>query len=337
LAQAYVSLVLSVDEAATLVDGGVMERRAAWFDLGAQAFAAARPGAPHVYCCPLCIRGFEPGSSADLSLEDVPPKSVGGKPLLLTCTRCNNTHGTLLDSHLKAGAELSEVLEGTRETWGRLRVGDDRMTVKGTVFAENNHLVEVPGKGNPPERDAVQTHLESLTSGDEFHFELSLRYDEWKERLAWLRVAYLYLSALLGYTFVLREVLNPIRDQFNHPSERIVPQVIRTLVDPTPGDFIVSVSQPAELVSFAVKLQRWMFFFPGFVDTEDFYARLEQLPDRGQLSATGKPLDIPTEPRFECDFHPELAQYLAQQQAGSASNTTPRIVHVSNRGVQSTD
>lgn len=298
------------------------DRRRRWFDMGVQAFGAARPGAPDVYPCPLCARGFNTPHPSVLSFEDVPPKSVGGKPLLLTCRQCNNKHGSDLDSHIQAGRNLREIVEGKRETWGRLRVGEDRMTVKGTVFAEDNALEEMSGKSNPAERDAVESFVESQAGkdaiGSELHFEFSIKHNEWKERVAWLRVAYLYLSALLGYTFVLREVLNPIRDQFRRPDEKLVPQLIKTMVDPIPEDCIVSISRPSELVSFAVKLQRWTFFFPGFVDTDSFYSRLAELPERGELSVSGKRLDFPTEPKYLCDFHPELARYLALQQSGES-------------------
>jgi hypothetical protein len=290
--------------------------------LGVRAFVTARPGAPEVYPCPLCVRGFNTACLSVLSFEDVPPKSVGGKPLLLTCRQCNNTHGSDLDLHIKAGRDLGEIVEGKRETWGRLRIGENRIAVKGTLFADNNTLTEMAGKSNPAERDAVRSHFESLAgsdaTGSEFHLEFSLKYDEWRERVAWLRVAYLYLSALLGYTFVLREVLNPVRDQFRRPDEKIVPQIIKTMVDPIPEDCIVSISRPAEVRSFAVKLHRWMFFFPGFVDADSFYSRLAGLPEKGGLSVTGKRLDFPTGPKYLCDFNPELARYLGLQQSGDS-------------------
>jgi hypothetical protein len=297
-------------------------RRQEWFDRGVQAFTAARPGAPSLYCCPLCIRGFHTVHPDVLSLEDVPPRSIGGKPLLLTCRECNNKHGTDLDSHMKAGRDLEQILEGAQETWGRLRVGGDRMTVKGTI-GETYALAEMAGKSNPPERNAVEAYLDRLTTADaagtEFHFEFSLRHDEWRERVAWLRVAYLYLTALLGYTFVLREVMNPIREQFFRPDEQLVPKIIKTMVDPIPPDCIVSVSLPVELRSFVVKLQRWMFFFPGFINSDSFYDRLAALPEKGRLSVTGKQLVFPTEPMFLCDFDPEFAKYLAAGQAGMRS------------------
>ena len=297
-----------------------MNRRQQWFDLGSKAFVAARPGAPNIYCCPLCIRGFDTPSPDVMSFEDVPPRSVGGKPLVLTCRACNNRHGSDLDSHLKAGRDLKEILEGTRETGGRLRIGEDRVTVRGTVFGENNTIREVNGKSDPKAREAVKSFFENLAIGSEFHFEFSLKYNEWRERVAWLRVAYLYLFALLGYTFILRKVMNPIREQFFHPDEKQVPQIIKIMTEPIPQDSIISISQPAELRSFSVKLQRWMFFFPGFVDSDSFYDRLAALPEKGSISVKGKPLPFPTEPMFLCDFQPEFAEHLAKGQAGQLNN-----------------
>jgi len=134
-----------------------------------------------------------------------------------------------------------------------------------------------------------------------------------------MRVDYLYLTALLCYTFVLREVMNPIREQFFRPDEQLVAEIIKTMLDPIPQDCIVSVSLPVKLRSFAVRLQRWMFFFPGFIESDSFYDRLAALPEKGRLSVTGKQLVFPTEPMFLCDFDPEFAKYLAADQAGMLS------------------
>jgi len=296
------------------------DRRLKWYERGVRALVAARPTAPQVYCCPLCLRGFDAAHLDLLSIEDVPPRSVGGKPLLLTCRECNNRHGTELDAHIKAGRDLGEVLAGSRETFGRLRVGDERMAVKGTVFGERNELSEMIGKSHPAERDAVQGFFEGLAGGDatgcEFQFEFSMRHDEWRERVGWLRVAYLYLFALLGHTFVLREVMNPIRTQFQRPDEKLVPQIIKTMVEPVAEPRMVSVSRPHDLRSFVVQLERWTFFFPGFVGEDSFCERLAALPERGELSLTGQQLTVPREPVFAGDFHPDVIRLLALGQRG---------------------
>jgi hypothetical protein len=53
------------------------------------------------YMCPCCPTLHDQESVLDGSLtaEDVPPKSVGGRKILLTCRGCNNTAGEELDHH----------------------------------------------------------------------------------------------------------------------------------------------------------------------------------------------------------------------------------------------
>lgn len=50
------------------------------------------------YMCPLCMKSFE--DVTELTEEDVPQKSLGGKRITLTCKQCNNTCGSDIDIHL---------------------------------------------------------------------------------------------------------------------------------------------------------------------------------------------------------------------------------------------
>jgi hypothetical protein len=45
-----------------------------------------------------------------LTAEHVPPQSFGGRELLLTCKKCNNEAGTLLDAHARHKEDLAEVM-----------------------------------------------------------------------------------------------------------------------------------------------------------------------------------------------------------------------------------
>src|SRR4051794_20557943 len=91
--------------------------RKRWFDEGAQAFLAILEAEEHTdlahaireqapdgaYPCPLCLRLYLPaaltGDPHLLTEEDVPPKSMGGKELLLTCIFCNGASGKIWDRH----------------------------------------------------------------------------------------------------------------------------------------------------------------------------------------------------------------------------------------------
>ena len=54
-------------------------------------------GGPYEYGCPLCLCLFSRDQIEDLSLDDVPPKTVGAKLKVLTCEACNSTAGHQLD------------------------------------------------------------------------------------------------------------------------------------------------------------------------------------------------------------------------------------------------
>jgi len=55
------------------------------------------------YICPICGNLFDKESveNKTLTIDHVPPKSIGGKPLVLTCESCNNDLGSKLDSQIK--------------------------------------------------------------------------------------------------------------------------------------------------------------------------------------------------------------------------------------------
>ena len=64
-----------------------------------------RPDFSNGYLCPLCFNIFfekdlDSNLKNFLTLEDIPPKSLGGKPRALTCKDCNSTSGHELDVHL---------------------------------------------------------------------------------------------------------------------------------------------------------------------------------------------------------------------------------------------
>ena len=57
------------------------------------------------YICPICLETFNLNKLGDkandlLTVEDVPPKSLGGNPLLITCRKCNSSCGHNLDVYL---------------------------------------------------------------------------------------------------------------------------------------------------------------------------------------------------------------------------------------------
>src|SRR5256885_9402871 len=98
----------------------VQGKKRDWFDLGAKAYSQACPGiyAVPTYVCPICRKPFTVEALDDgrLSMEHVPPQSVGGCELLLTCTACNNTAGTKLDAAAKTKEDVRLALRSEEHT-----------------------------------------------------------------------------------------------------------------------------------------------------------------------------------------------------------------------------
>src|SRR5688572_8416805 len=82
-----------------------------WFQLGAKALTATFPSAEGKgYLCPICARATT--LVAALTAEDVPPRRVGGKPLILTCEPCNSEAGRQLDVHWGNLLDVESFLRG---------------------------------------------------------------------------------------------------------------------------------------------------------------------------------------------------------------------------------
>jgi len=85
-----------------------------------------------LYICPLCNRIFNKGFlnqtiTNPLTIEDIPPKSIGSKMVVLTCKSCNNYSGHKLDKHLqkqiRSDAFFRETLNSTIE--GNINLDDE--------------------------------------------------------------------------------------------------------------------------------------------------------------------------------------------------------------------
>ena len=120
---------------------------------GAAALAEAIPAFEQEpsYGCPQCLDVFVRSSieTGELTAEHVPPKSLGGKALILTCRTCNNTSGSQIEAHARKRENLlehREALEGgrgkTRPT--RVRVQGSDYTVAATLQSVDRYVVFLP-------------------------------------------------------------------------------------------------------------------------------------------------------------------------------------------------
>ncbi|WP_157881403.1 hypothetical protein [Streptomyces phaeochromogenes] len=269
------------------------------------------------YACPCCLVAY-PRAAVEvglLTIEDVPPKSVGGRPLLLTCKSCNNTAGSDFDSHAATRADSDAFMRG--QVTGRelsATVYIDGIPLRG-VAQRTESGVQIFGvpKKNDPKVEAA--HFEALNayadSGDDqpnFSFTVHTRFDEVRARVSWIRAAYLAAFAALGWGYILREVMDPFRDQLKQPDVNILQTYFLRSPGASPDERrIILVERPRELRCVAVVLGEHTIFLPGLFEPLPYdelveaLARRRQSGDRLSIQLDGKAVPWPTRATYFMD------------------------------------
>lgn len=290
------------------MSGSRAEQKARWFRHGVEAFLLARPGAPPLYVCPLCIRAYD--SPDHVTFEDVPPKSVGGRKLVLTCPFCNHRSGQALDVNIKSGRDIREVAAGARDLPVDLTMFGNTISARMRVQQGKIEFAGVPEKSNPQAHRSLFENLDrsARTGSKDWQATVSytIRHDPWLEAIGWLRVAYLFAFAALGYNFVLRSSLEIVRQQIQRPDERILPEAMKH-AEEVIGDSIAFVHTPHELHGILVSLGTNLFLFPGFSNSGDFYQRVRTFEIGSKtLQFAGLNMELPRARLFRFDYEPEL-------------------------------
>jgi len=139
-----------------------VDKRSRWFDEGASELRLVleRQGRGHelpptgdYYACPCCLVAHPRAAAAArfLTVEDVPPKALGGRPMLLTCVRCNSSSGTSFDAHAAQKAIADAFIRGTVSPKVRATSYVDGIPLRGTAQSTENgiSLVSVPRQNDP--------------------------------------------------------------------------------------------------------------------------------------------------------------------------------------------
>jgi hypothetical protein len=199
--------------------------------------------------CPLCMRVFNNAalsqdSELPLTLEDVPPKELGGKPKVLMCKKCNNTSGSLLDVKLMEYLKVkpfNQAEAGASVTRKRTTVKAGDMEVKGTAtftrdsanrFSFELHLDE--------KKDGYRkSRLEQINKAHEIQIIYDPNHTPPQNivHTALLKIAYELMFAKFGHLFILNKNYDHIRAQVLKPMENILPhkgvvQTFSTLFNP---------------------------------------------------------------------------------------------------------
>lgn len=201
-------------------------KKRAWFDLGATAYGRVCPSKYPVptYVCPICRDPFmiEALDDGRLFVEHVPPQSVGGRELILTCIPCNNTAGTKLDAAAKTKEDVRLAMMGKAPRPHRIKAMIGDITVNGHLHAKDgsyslSYSLSVPQKINKP---TTREALRQLARKDATLTVEHEPYAELGARISWLRSGYLALVAMQGYRVVLDPAMDIVRTQILEYDER---------------------------------------------------------------------------------------------------------------------
>jgi len=179
-----------------------------------------------VYVCPLCfgIYGREALKTKILTIEHVPPKSVGWKKKVLTCQKCNTKQGGQIDSHLQRTLKtrsFNRLVPGTK-IQAKI-ISNDSIKLHGTIQIGMNakeFKIEVDPKRSDPEN--YQKHQTLLESGNLKKTTFSYgKGNLRKTTLSILRAGYLWGFAELGYGFIFNPNFDSLRLQLQNPNQFI--------------------------------------------------------------------------------------------------------------------
>jgi hypothetical protein len=179
----------------------------------------------NIYVCPLCLNNFTLENTENpLTLEDAPPKSLGGRADVLTCKKCNNTCGYKIDAHLTNGLKQLDSHSFIPGTKSKVRVKIGNETYQGELLVEKDGTLKMlhSNKNNHPKK--LDNTMNTL--GDEDIVDMQfIQSNVIPEHMdyALLKTGYLLTFKKFGYALILDDCFNVVREQLLNPEQQIYP------------------------------------------------------------------------------------------------------------------
>jgi hypothetical protein len=181
------------------------------------------------FICPICLKHFSEGDlevnlENHLTLEDAPPYSLGGKANALTCKKCNNESGHMIDNHLVELLNEQTIRDFSSNTSAHVTVEHQGQKVQGLLHIDNEGKITITHlkKNNHPGK--LEKYVEATGKGDKpvLFFKAS-RVEVKKVEVALLKTAYILAFEHYGYPLILSKAFDPVREQILNPDSEIYP------------------------------------------------------------------------------------------------------------------
>jgi hypothetical protein len=259
--------------------------------------------AEELYVCPICGKGYPEEAALKgelLTLEDVPPRNMGGKGLLLTCRECNSGAGRKVDYHTKSQTELQTlgaILTGQskpQKTSGNLVFNGESFPISIQQTDEAITIILNKKSNDPKKVNLLKDHMVALSEsnswdGKEFKINKTVKFDLRLLKIAFLKSGFLLLTAMLGYRYAFDKRLLVVREQLLNPENDLLATCfwIEPRKDqPFPRRRIILVSDPLPL--FLVTYDTGAVILPSHSSPIDLYEVMRQEWEKGQsINFTG--------------------------------------------------
>lgn len=184
------------------------------------------------YICPGCMRQFsiddlDTKLPNHLTLEDVPPKSLGGKPTILTCKECNNNAGVKIDSQLYSRMFEMDKRNFIPGTSFHARFKQDGKIVQGEVTVDIDGTINVKHSYKKNQKDQLDKFIVDIspkTGNPIMNIEFyPSKLDSKRLQVALLKTAYLQCFEKYGYLIITNPIYDIVREQIKNPDDDIYP------------------------------------------------------------------------------------------------------------------
>lgn len=176
------------------------------------------------YICPLCLETFnlkELGDGVDsvLTLEDVPPKSLGGSPILITCRQCNSSCGHNLDVYLYNEIRYRQEKYSFTKPKNSILTCNNVSVRARLMEKENGEGLKFDIRSNSNNPSLLKDFIRQVElSGPNWKIDATVKTIDFKRnpeaaKIAALKTAYLLAFQKLGYRYILNTNLNCVREQ----------------------------------------------------------------------------------------------------------------------------
>lgn len=211
--------------------------------------------------CPICTGVFyesdlKESSDNHLTLEHVPPESVGGKVRALVCKDCNSKSGTLLDSHLNKMFDHEDFVKRTpnSEFYTKISHNGNIVSSKVRITGDRTVVFDLDTKhSNPKYTENLTNHFKSVAPEKKFQLQMAGSTKLRSAHISLLRIAYLQLFSTFGHSIFLIPALAKVREQIMNPDQIILPGTYWLKYNFAVEDYGISIiTEPTELRCFLV-------------------------------------------------------------------------------------